>query len=243
MRRRLLVRKESLGKASSRNAVFSQRVFRGVAGRIFVGVFVLLFVLASSQSIASKAGRVVHEGAVRDVRDVFDSGEVFRVMAKAVAERNPELAFALLRVAKENFPDDKRALNDFGVLAHQLGRTAEARDAFEAAVALDSSYERARYNLATLYNELGAFDLAAQQLSALVALNDASPNYWYDLAMNKAALLRQEPLPSVEGLDEVIEYLEKVRSLEPGFAKTEENLAVVRNLRAALARDGSSVSE
>ncbi|RME52211.1 hypothetical protein D6783_05535 [Candidatus Woesearchaeota archaeon] len=164
-------------------------------------------------------------------------------MAKAVAERNPELAFALLRVAKENFPDDKRALNDFGVLAHQLGRTAEARDAFEAAVALDSSYERARYNLATLYNELGAFDLAAQQLSALVALNDASPNYWYDLAMNKAALLRQEPLPSVEGLDEVIEYLEKVRSLEPGFAKTEENLAVVRNLRAALARDGSSVSE
>ncbi|NJL44281.1 MAG: hypothetical protein HC945_03135 [Nitrosarchaeum sp.] len=182
--------------------------------------------LVALQAVPGGAGRVAQEVPV--------TAEALRAVAAGLRDERPDVSFALLRRAAEQFPDDARVHNDLGVFAHDAGDFALARAEFERAVMLDGRYEQGLSNLATLHFHEGRYAQAALVLERLSGLNPAEPQYVYDRAMNLAAIARAKQVPSAAEIGVVVGLLEQVVVLDPVYAHAEHNLEVMRGLHAVL---------
>ncbi len=78
-----------------------------------------------------------------------------------------EEALAAYRTLLERYPEDHRALNNSGVLYSQLGDDERAREFYQRALDLDSTWSPGFTNLAFEQKNLGEFDLASQTLDAM----------------------------------------------------------------------------
>lgn len=194
----------------------------------------LLFIMLCS--VVSAEGVVLKLSTDNpDMSQRFEADANFlRSLTAFLRHKNANLAFNIMDSALEKFPSDKQVHNDYAVLAHDLGKEELAKKHFKKALSLDASYERARFNLATLYNYLGRNKEAIAELEVLHSLNPYEPHYVYDLAMNKASIARANPSPSLEEIDEIIELLELTQRLSPDFAHTSQNIEVLQGLREYL---------
>jgi tetratricopeptide (TPR) repeat protein len=78
-----------------------------------------------------------------------------------------EEALAAYRTLLERYPEDHRALNNSGVLYSQLGDDERAREFYQIALDLDSTWSPGFTNLAFEQKNLGEFDLAGKTLDAM----------------------------------------------------------------------------
>ncbi len=78
-----------------------------------------------------------------------------------------EEALAAYRTILERYPEDHRALNNSGVLYFQLGDDERARDFYQLALDIDSTWSVGFTNLAWEHKNLGDFDLARETLGAM----------------------------------------------------------------------------
>jgi len=127
--------------------------------------------------------------------------------------------------------NDPAFYNNLGVKLSQEGNTADAALAFRHAIALNTNYEKARSNLATLSFSAGDYDTAIEQLRWLVA-NTPSGNYHFDLAQNLASNARY----NTGNLDELREAANEFDiAAGYGVAHASENAAIVRAVIADFA--------
>ncbi len=127
-------------------------------------------------------------------------------------------------------PTKEAGLNDAAYHRYRAGDRAGAERLYLAAIAEEPSYQRARYNLATLYFEQGRNGEAIAQLEELVTLDPSAPAYHYDLAINAIARFRAGGEESDFWLG--LAHFEEAEQLSPGFAYAVENLAVLRSFLA-----------
>ncbi|MCP5057590.1 MAG: tetratricopeptide repeat protein [bacterium] len=80
----------------------------------------------------------------------IESARLFRGGSQALDRGDAEQAVSLLEQAAQLEPDAAPVLNNLGVAYLAAGREAEAKLAFERAVALDCSHEPAQRNLRAL---------------------------------------------------------------------------------------------
>jgi serine/threonine-protein kinase len=78
-----------------------------------------------------------------------------------------EEALAAYRTLLERYPEDHRALNNSGVLYFQLGDDERARQFYQRALDLDSTWSPGFTNLAFEQKNLGQFNEAAETLDAM----------------------------------------------------------------------------
>jgi tetratricopeptide (TPR) repeat protein len=78
-----------------------------------------------------------------------------------------EEALAAYRTLLERYPEDHRALNNSGVLYFQLGDDERAREFYQRALTLDSTWSPGFTNLAFEQKNLGEFDQAGETLDAM----------------------------------------------------------------------------
>ena len=127
--------------------------------------------------------------------------------------------------------EDPRVWNDLGNAAREAGDLAEARAAFERAVALAPDYSRPRTNLGTLALAAGDLIEAELQLRAAVA---AGPNNPVARANLGNVLLR------AEAFDEAAEQYRRAVALAPGRGAYHRGLG--RALRGAGDLEGAQVA-
>jgi Tfp pilus assembly protein PilF len=149
-------------------------------------------------------------------------------------------------------PKSAAAYNTFGTLLHALGRTAEARRAFERAVALDPLAPYAWTNLCYLSFEAADFDSAAASCRRALGLDPglvaAHNNLGLvyaaagDLALTEAAFLASGSSEAVRQYNTGIvlsagrKYLEAARAFEaaqrlrPGWTSAAERAGQARRL-------------
>src|SRR5205823_6096500 len=103
------------------------------------------YLLRDSDPVAAEA----HDRAALQTRPT-DPAASYNLANLLLAHDRPEEALAYLESARRILPNDANILNSLGVALIRSGRTAEAIDAFRAAVANDPNNlnARARANLA-----------------------------------------------------------------------------------------------
>jgi len=121
--------------------------------------------------------------------------------------------------------------NELGFKLANEGDGAGAQAAFERAVALKPSYERARSNLATIAFQNSDYAVAITNLRVLVADHPQNANYHFDLAQNLAAQARYKDA-DLEKLSEAGNEFDAANALQPGFPHATENAAIVRAVAA-----------
>jgi CRISPR-associated protein Csy1 len=164
---------------------------------------------------------------LRDPRlSLKERAEVLR--ARSIAhERMRDLPAALADIEKARTlaPQDARLCNEAGLLLSDLGRRAEALNAFQRAVTLDPRYARALSNLGTALKESGRLPDAVKAYEAAVA---AKPDYalaWANLGSARRQL----------GLrDEAVAAIERALALEPNNKTALLALGASRRSEAAV---------
>ena len=122
-------------------------------------------------------------------------------------------------------------LHDVAFYAYHENKLSVAEHLYLSALAENTEYQVARYNLATLYFEEKRFDDAIAQLAILEKQDPANPHYHYDLAVNLVENIRQNS----KGLDQFDRALAEYREadkLSPGFGHVTENIAVLEKIKA-----------
>ncbi len=123
-------------------------------------------------------------------------------------------------------------LNNIAYYAYHDGDYAAAEAAYLAALALDPSYEKARYNLALLLFELERYEEAHPHFAQTLALAPGNAGYHFDYAANYVAWFRQLDRASAADFDHAIAEYDLVEQLSPGFPHAAENAAVLRAIKA-----------
>jgi len=100
--------------------------------------------------------------------------------AAAVAPPNLEKALDVQRKLVERQPTAER-WNDLGNLLQLGGKSAEAREAYDNALALDAKLASAHYNLGLLMRQAGDDRGALDQFRQVVEVDPASAWGWYQL--------------------------------------------------------------
>jgi tetratricopeptide (TPR) repeat protein len=80
-----------------------------------------------------------------------------------------ERGIADLRRARDLAPDDLSTLNALGQALHQVGRYRQAREAFDAALAIDSKFAPAYFNRGMVAESLGRLDMARTSYEGALA--------------------------------------------------------------------------
>lgn len=123
------------------------------------------------------------------------------------------------------------ALNDVAYYAHHNGDDHLAERFYLVAITKNPSYQKARYNLATLYFMEGDYDKAIDQLEKLIVQDPENPAYHYDLAVNMIENIRRNK-KGLEFFDRALKEYKKADSLSPGFKHSRENIAVLERIKA-----------
>jgi arylsulfatase A-like enzyme/Flp pilus assembly protein TadD len=139
-----------------------------------------------------------------------------------LASGRPEVALSLLEEAREEAPDDSRALVLLGPLYAERGRLEEARTVLERAQALGEKGPEVRRNLALVYMQSGNLPAALRELETASrdAPDDAS--VWFSLG--NAHLRARNP-------GEAAAALEKSLELDPDREEAIFNLALAYEQR------------
>lgn len=123
---------------------------------------------------------------------------------------------------------DSALIGNLGFYAYEQGELELAEALFLRALAEDSAYEHARFNLATLYHQEGNYDGAIEQLQTLVELRPGNVQYQYDLGVNYIARFREDYL--VNDFHAGVAAYEAAAAIDAGFAHVQGNLEVLYNL-------------
>lgn len=121
---------------------------------------------------------------------------------------------------------DPLTIGNLGFYAYEQGELVLAEKLFLKALAEDPSYEHARFNLATLYNEQGRYGDAAAQLEILVGADANNVQYQYDLGVNYIANFRYGSQELVDFHQGIAAY-EAAAVLDENYAHVQENLRVL----------------
>jgi Tfp pilus assembly protein PilF len=132
---------------------------------------------------------------------------------------NPGGAEAALETAVRLDPKQSEGHNWLGLALGSLGRTREAIEQFRMALALQSDYANARYNLARALVKSGQLDEAAQDFSALAAADPADAQVRNDFG---------ELLLRMDKPDEALEQFDKALALDPANKTAQENRDLAR---------------
>lgn len=143
--------------------------------------------------------------------------------ARELAERG-EHAAAARRLAEATTlaPDDAQTWHELGTVTALLGRTVEARAAYEAALVADPDHARAWCGLGVLFAERGDRESARQAFERAVAIE---PTYARAL-MNLGLCLRKE-----NQLDEALDLYRRALEVRPDCAETLYNCGVLQTDR------------
>lgn len=115
-------------------------------------------------------------------------GMLARGMPTAAAKRYAASGLPLLDAAVARDPADWPAVEARADALWLAGRTAEARQAYAAAVAARPEYEKTRFGAGTLALEMGRTDEAREHLEAAVRINPHQAHYRHELAKAYARL-------------------------------------------------------
>jgi tetratricopeptide (TPR) repeat protein len=126
---------------------------------------------------------------------------------------------------------DEHFYTSMGNQYMKLGDVSNAIISYEDALKLNPNNIQARHNLAIIYHQSGEYQKSIDQLRFLVVLEPSNPVYAYDLAINLADNLRYN---EVDNLDEAIFYFELADKLESGYARSKENLEVLKQIKAVI---------
>jgi tetratricopeptide (TPR) repeat protein len=163
---------------------------------------------------------------------------------------------------------ERETLLDEGVVAQERGDFAEARRAFERAVAADPDNARARFHLGTLAFQLGDAARAIAELERAIALDDRDPLPRNNLGLAyqrvgeleeaersfRAALERKPDyasalnnlgalLHATKRTDEAISTFERATEVAPNFADAFMNLGLIRKGTGDYAKAGAELLE
>ncbi|MCH7473460.1 MAG: protein kinase [Gemmatimonadetes bacterium] len=111
---------------------------------------------------------------LRDRLTEIERGYTIANYHTAVTGRRDE-ALAAYRTILDKYPEDHRALNNSGVLYVQLGDDGRAREFYQRALDLDSTWSVGFTNLAWEHKNLGYFAEAAATLDAMEARFPGNP--------------------------------------------------------------------
>ncbi len=141
-------------------------------------------------------------------------------------------ALAVYDKAIELDPENAVLLNNKAYAL--LGKDdAKAELLFKEALKLDPSYEVAKKNLALLYNKLDRFSESSALFRELAESYPDNVQYSYDLAINLAQKFYNDSR-DIADLDESLSYFRRVKEMNPGFEKADENIRVLEKIKALL---------
>jgi len=138
-----------------------------------------------------------------------------------------EKALAIYEKILEDNPDNIAALNNLGYYYKEKNPLL-AEDYFNQALEVTPDYEKARNNLALLYNSLKEYGKSAEQFEILVTKYD-NINYKYDLAINLAQKFRYET-ENMHDLEEALGYFKQVYEIDPDYKHTMDNIKVLNEI-------------
>jgi len=142
---------------------------------------------------------------------------------------NPEKALSAYNKALELDPTNKAVLNNLGYY-YKDSNPLLAEDYFKRALEADNECDTARNNLALLYNKMGQYDKAVEQLRILVKNNPDSIHYIYDLAINLANKFYYQG-KLYDDLVESIKYFKMSYDKQPNFEHSLDNIKVLEEIR------------
>jgi tetratricopeptide (TPR) repeat protein len=105
--------------------------------------------------------------------------------------------------------------NMLGVIYHDMGRFAQAKDCFEQALAINPNYTEAALNLAVTYNDLGQYREAKEVYSRAMAHTRAHPRALDPFAKGKIANMHADLGDAYQG---IAFYAEAVREYGQALA-------------------------
>ena len=154
----------------------------------------------------------------------------FRTATDLHRAGDADAALHLLRAIVAQAPDHAGALHRLGVIAHQRGQLAAAREALTRASRLDPREPVFAYTLGLVLHDLAEFDRAAASYREAIARRPSFAEAWNNLGL---------ALQDAGRLDEARLALEEALRLRPGYPAAAGNLASVFNARgdALAARD------
>jgi len=132
----------------------------------------------------------------------------------------------LLKVAETEtgFAD---VMNMLGVIYHDRGQVAQARDYFEKAIALNPRYTEAALNLAVTYNEQGLYDDARRIHEHATSLQPSEGKQIEPFARGKLSNMHADlgqAYAELQMLDKAISEYREALDLSPGFADVRTRL-------------------
>jgi len=132
----------------------------------------------------------------------------------------------LLKVAETEagFAD---VMNMLGVIYHDRGQVAQARDYFEKALALNPRYTEAALNLAVTYNEQGLYDDARRVHEHATSLQPSEGKQIEPFARGKLSNMHADlgqAYSELQMVDKAIDEYREALDLSPGFADVRTRL-------------------
>lgn len=129
---------------------------------------------------------------------------------------------------------DPVALNNAAYYAYHDGNMLASEAALKAAIALDPTYEKARYNLALLLFQEGKYAEAEQHFTWLIRRVPDNAQYHFDYAANYVARFRHEGRASAADFDRAISEYRLADQLSPGFPHAQKNAQVLTKIKEEL---------
>jgi tetratricopeptide (TPR) repeat protein len=151
----------------------------------------------------------------------------------ALAERgDSNAAFVHFQKALDIDPNDAETHNNFALALSRFGQLEPAIQHYEEALRIRPDYAEAHNNLALMLQGAGRVDAAIEHYRKALDI-------WPDDAEacnNLATALYYAGNQDAAKLDEAITYLQRAVALKPDFTQARQNLAAVKQSRAALRR-------
>ncbi|MBN2421792.1 hypothetical protein JXB41_01080 [Candidatus Woesearchaeota archaeon] len=191
---------------------------RGVIIFVIVAVLLSSFVLAYGLLLKSNSPADPNDPNLYISLGDFLVKNGFKAQALAVYDKGLEIDSA-----------NGKLLNNKGIAYLDIDE-AKSEGFFLLALKQDPDYEIARKNLALIYNKQAKYKEAVEQFQVLADQFPENADYNYDLAINLGNLYYYESR-SLEDLDKALSYFKKVNEISPGFLKTNENIAVLEEIR------------
>ena len=117
-----------------------------------------------------------------------------------------------------------------------LGNYLVKQENYEGAVAayetglMLGEDENMRSNLAVIYYQQGKYKEAEEHLRKLIMISPENPQYHYDLAINLVDKFRKTEDKKIDYLKEALEEYELTNKISPGYAYSQQNIEVLRNV-------------
>ncbi len=185
--------------------------------------------LAAVLAAGNEEGRYSDVAAVAEVAlgtpaAVIAAEEAGRAAAARAEERRTGRAAEPVESSRKfyeglpSYRENARVWNEAGVAYYRLGRTADAKECFDAALSRDAAYDEPHANLGLLYRRKGWYDKAVAAYDAALALRPTNPTVWYNRAV---ALFR------LGRFEDAVSSLETASKFGPKYRPPLRRLALI----------------